>query len=75
MVTWNFRSILNRRSQGDPFSDLVIIEEANILIIVNSFVHSLNIYGAFPMVGHGPRCWAYTVNKIYEVPNNGELVF
>lgn len=42
-------SILNYRLQGDHFSDLVAIEQANILIIMNSFIHSLNVYWAFPM--------------------------
>lgn len=37
-------SILNYRLQGDHFSDLVAIEQANILIIMNSFIHSLNVY-------------------------------
>lgn len=44
IVTWSFRTILNERSQGDLLSNLVIIEEANTLTVMNSFLHSLNTY-------------------------------
>lgn len=62
-------------SQGDLFSNLVLIEEANILIIVNSFIHVLNIYWASPVAGIGPGCWAYTVNTIVEAPVLAEFMF
>lgn len=44
IVTWKFMSILNERSQADLFSDLVIIEEADVLTLMNSSIHLLNIY-------------------------------
>lgn len=60
-------SVLYGRSQGDLFSDLAIIEEANVVRILNLFIQLLNMAWEVLMASHNPR--ADRATEIDEVPS------